>query len=292
MRSHNPQLANDVEASVSDEVRVCVERNQDLIDCLLARRAQDERRCDLYQRIQQTYESQQRLLETATAALQKELLVTLERLYTLDQQRTRKLNSSRVKPAAHSTIPPTYDAAQQLRASICETQRFNEALRIELAKYASRCDCLRQIAQEKEICCCGLYDAINSGRTRTSTHAGPSRSAVPPVPHTGGADALGAAEDARTCAEALVMDTTQFYQRAFAAARDDVVDYIALQDEFYAHLQRPPSHVAAATSFEVSSMNSVQIFLNTYTQLRRREQERYQELLRTLTRLLREPREE
>ncbi|KPI85955.1 hypothetical protein ABL78_4998 [Leptomonas seymouri] len=278
-----------MEACASDEVRAYVERNQGLIDCILTRRAHDERRCDLYQRIQQAQDAQRRQLEVATAALEKELLSTLEKKYTLDQQHGRNPKGPFAKADAGHSPSKRFDAAERLRASIVETQRFNEALRIEIVKQASRCDLLKQHAQEKEQRCCALRDDIDQECSRCAAHAWTWHTAMPSIPHTRDYDARSATEKVQTLADALLIDTTQFYQRAYAAVRDDVVAYIALQDEFISHLQRAPPPAEMPSSFEASLADSVQLLCGTYTQLRCREQEHYQGALQKLQRLLREP---
>lgn len=272
-----------------DDARACVERNQRLIDALLTRRVHDERRCDLYQRIQQAQDAKRRQLEIATIAVQKELLQTLEKLYILDQKRGRGgellLASTKQNPPSSSS---SFDAAEELRVSISETQRFNEGLRMAIIHHASSCDALKQTAQDKEVRCCELQDLITSERVRDTRAAAASSADVSSARPSHATDLRDVTAEVGTFVEALLMDATQFYQRAFGVARDDVVDYIALQDEFYSRVCRSPAHAVTATSFEASLTNSVQLFLNTYTQLRRQEQQRYQEILLTLTRLLRE----
>jgi hypothetical protein len=278
-----------MEASNSEEVRACIERNQLLIDCLLARRAQDQRRCDLYQRIQQAQEAQRRTVEAATAMLQKELLTTLEKVYVLEGGAGTKKSSTLIVKVGRDDSAKGFDAAEQLRSSITETQRFNEALRVEVLRYTSCCDSLKQTVRNKEARCCAVQDKIDEERTRSTRVGCSSRTAASASPHAHPSNTAQANEEVmHSFMEALLLDVAQFYRRGFGAVRDDVVDYIALQDEFYAHIRRTSSPSLTTPVFEASLLNSVQMFANTYTQLRREEQQRYQEILRTVTRLLRE----
>lgn len=279
-----------MQQGTSEELRACVSRNQELIDTLLTRRAQDERRCDLYQRIQQAQDKKTDKVKAATAALQKELLATLEQVYLLERFQVRQ-EAGTVNSPRSDLSTKVVDAAHQVRASLLETQRYNEALRVEVLQHASTCDALQQAVQAKEVHCCAVQDQLDAERRRSTRMA----VSVAPAPatsphHTSHSTQVERADAAspRSFAEALLLDTTQYYQRASGAARDGVVDYIALQDEFYAHLRRRPAHAIAPASFEASLLHSVQLFLNTYTQLRRQEQQRYQEILRTVTRLLKE----
>lgn len=280
------------DGGVSSELRSSVARNQALIDCLLTRRANEERRIDLYQRIISAQDAERGAVEAAAAAVQKELLTALEKLYALQhQQRQPAGRSSRLLASTSITAasPLLVSPAQQLRTSLVDTQRFNEALRMELVRHASHCDVLKKNLHEKQIHCSALEDQLAIDCARR-IRAAPSSSCAASASHI---SHMACADDEATCfADALLIDTTQFYQRAFAAARDTVVEYIALQDELRVHLQRAPLQGLAGTSFEASMLNSVQLFANTYTQLRRQEQAHYEEVLSTVTRLLRKPAEE
>lgn len=126
-----------MEATVSEAMQY----NQELLDVLLRRRADDERRGDLYQRLRALHDAQRREVEQETARVQVELRAVRERLSLAERDAAA---SARERHKAACPFRPAASPDERLRSTLQQTHTLNRTLRAEVAASTAACDRLQE----------------------------------------------------------------------------------------------------------------------------------------------------
>ncbi|KAK7199259.1 hypothetical protein NESM_000896700 [Novymonas esmeraldas] len=253
-------------------------RTDDFLDVLVQRRAHDERRADLYQRIRHVQDTQRKQLERATADAQDTLLRVTQRLHVTAARTQRGALAHHQPHRSRDTVDTTATATaaaapagaeQRLREMLQESRRTTAALLTAIDATLSECERLQQQVSARE-----TRNGVVEAALKRLTAAGP-----PPSPAIG--PSTPPPDDAappRALAD-LAQRTAAASATALSAVSAVTVDFIALQDDIERRLRSPSARrddVLRAVS------DAAHDFLASYTRLRSEQRTHYRLSLRTI----------